>query len=570
MMLKILISIDAGLLGFFGIIKAFASSYSPGEVERGQFSYSWYDLPFTFLGQSLLVLAIILFQVNNLLLIGARRKLGLWLAVGNLMLAITAFIHGSGQGNDWILLLAPLAMAVALAWASLWPLNSEEAAAELASLEVPDDVREALLRQFREATAQEERNRLARDLHDSIKQQLFSINVGTATIQERWERDPEGARAALQDVRKSAKAAMVEMQAMLHQLRPKALGSAGLIEALREQCEALGYRTGSEVIFEVGEILTDDRMPPGAQETLFRIAQEALGNVARHARARRVRVRLGREGDAACLQVEDDGQGFEIGAENPGMGLRNIKERTEPFGGTLDVVSTPGVGTAVRVAIPLLSLPVAFPEESSIKYEGLYLFFAGTYILGALLDPAEPKTGLFQTVWDALGVLILLMWTMTVARQVPPEVQRNEPVRLRYALHRLRAVLFFAVAVQAPWYQSLNEEGLRGTQLAWMVIALPCLGLALRELALFHRWSAWRQDWPPFLRSRRVVASLAMGGFVVVILNLILIKSGFSVPITLLLRHLELRWQSALLLLISALMTAYFFSRQCRMQGEGS
>lgn len=221
-------------------------------------------------------------------------------------------------------------------------------------------LRSLLLRRVGEAAAQEERNRLARDLHDSIKQQLFSINVGAATAQERWERDPEGARKALAGVRRSAKEALVEMQALLHQLRPQALGSIqGLVEALREQCEALGYRSGAEVTVELGPEIPEDRVPPGTPEALFRMAQEALANVARHARARHVRLWLGRESDTVQLRVEDDGQGFEPATASPGMGLRSLRERAELLHGALEIESTPGTGTKLVVRIPLPPPPAA-------------------------------------------------------------------------------------------------------------------------------------------------------------------------------------------------------------------
>jgi signal transduction histidine kinase len=222
------------------------------------------------------------------------------------------------------------------------------------------------LRQVSEAAAQEERNRLARDLHDSIKQQLFSINVGTATAQERWERDPEGARKALADVRRSAREALVEMQAMLHQLRPEALGTAGLIEALREQCEALGYRTGAEVALDLGDPIPDENLPPGAQETLFRIAQEMLANVARHARAQKVRLWLGRQGEEVVIRIQDDGQGFDPAAAS-GMGLRNLQERAASLHGTLEVASAPGGGAGLTVRIPLVSPPLpAVPDGKRV------------------------------------------------------------------------------------------------------------------------------------------------------------------------------------------------------------
>ncbi|HEX3128072.1 MAG TPA: sensor histidine kinase [Thermoanaerobaculia bacterium] len=227
-----------------------------------------------------------------------------------------------------------------------------------------------------ESAAQQERNRLARDLHDSIKQQLFSIRLSSAAAEERWEADPGGARAALADVRRSSQEAMVEMRALLAQLRPEPLATVGLVEALREQCEALGYRCGIPVDFEIGELPPDDRLPSATQENLFRIAQEALSNIAHHSRARSVQARLGQVGQdgspALLLRVRDDGQGFEPASRPAGMGLRNMRERLEAAGGTLEVESAPGQGTEVRARMPLTppKALAAAPRTASRKTSG--------------------------------------------------------------------------------------------------------------------------------------------------------------------------------------------------------
>lgn len=160
------------------------------------------------------------------------------------------------------------------------------------------------VRDNREEVIQAERNRLARDLHDSVKQQLFSISISAAAVRERLEKDPAGAVAALADVQQSAQAAMVEIDALLHQLSPAPLATIGLIEALREQCEALGYRTGAAVTTTFGTLPPTDRLPTGTQEAIFRMAQEALSNVARHARANEVQVQLELVADENLLRLE--------------------------------------------------------------------------------------------------------------------------------------------------------------------------------------------------------------------------------------------------------------------------
>jgi signal transduction histidine kinase len=304
--------------------------------------------------------AIALMLQSRLSLIGELRRFALGLSLANGLISLMAFFEQVAFGGSpagWLFILAPLAASALLGWMARQPLQPAEIAAEIESLKIPDEIRQGLLRQIGEAAAQEERNRLARDLHDSIKQQLFSINVGAATAQERWERDPDGARKALADVRRSAREAMVEMQAMLHQLRPEALGTAGLVEALREQCEALGYRTDADVTLELGEPVPDDRMPSGAPEALFRMGQEMLANVARHARARKVRLWLGRQDQDVMLRVVDDGQGFDPAAEASGTGLRNLKERAASLRGKLEVASAPGSGTGLTVRIPLVAPP---------------------------------------------------------------------------------------------------------------------------------------------------------------------------------------------------------------------
>lgn len=207
-----------------------------------------------------------------------------------------------------------------------------------------------------ETIIQEERNRLARDLHDSVKQQLFSISISAAAVRERLEGDPAGALAALADVQHSARAAMVEIDALLHQLSPAPLATTGLIEALREQCEALGYRTGAHVTTTFGALPPTERLPVGTQEALFRMAQEALSNIARHARASEVHIQMELVADENLLrlEVQDNGQGFDVSQSSKGMGLANLQARAASIHGKVELDSTPSQGTRVRIDIPLV------------------------------------------------------------------------------------------------------------------------------------------------------------------------------------------------------------------------
>ena len=206
--------------------------------------------------------------------------------------------------------------------------------------------------QIREAAAQEERNRLARDLHDAVKQQIFAIQTSAATAEARLASDAVGSRAALAQVRQSAREAMSEMEALLSQLRVAPLGNTGLVEAIRKHAEALAFRSGANVAVDVAPWPSEDALPPGAHEAIFRIVQEALANVGRHARARHVRVSL----DATPLRVEvrvqDDGTGFDQRDVSSGMGLHNMRARAAEIGGSIEVSRAEGVGTLVTLSVP--------------------------------------------------------------------------------------------------------------------------------------------------------------------------------------------------------------------------
>lgn len=207
--------------------------------------------------------------------------------------------------------------------------------------------------QIRQAARQEERARLARDLHDAVKQQLFAIQTAAATVQTRFDTDPDGARAAIDQVRGAARDAMAEMEAMLDQLQAAPIENAGLVEFLRRQCDALRFRTGATVIFEPGSLPENDGLDPGARQALARVAQEALSNVARHARAKNVDVKIGLVEGRLVLSVKDDGSGFQIeGGHRMGMGMANIAARASEVGGSLDVASVPAGGTTVRFSVP--------------------------------------------------------------------------------------------------------------------------------------------------------------------------------------------------------------------------
>jgi hypothetical protein len=232
------------------------------------------------------------------------------------------------------------------------------------------ELREKALQQAGEAAAQAERNRIARELHDSIKQQNFSMSVSAAAAKALWQgENSEDAREAVEDIQRSAKEAQVEMQALLQQLRPAPLENTSLVEALHIQAQALGFRTGAQMHVDLGALPENDRLLPGTQEVIFRLVQEAFANIARHARARTIWLELYTTGQVLRIEVRDDGQGFDTAKVRKGMGLNNLHERAQELHGRVEVSSQPGQDTTVLISIPLLEALRSPTEEARQRYE---------------------------------------------------------------------------------------------------------------------------------------------------------------------------------------------------------
>jgi signal transduction histidine kinase len=176
------------------------------------------------------------------------------------------------------------------------------------------------------------------------------------------------------------------MEAMLDQLRAVPLENAGLVEALKKQCEALGFRTGAEVEFQHAKLPSSTALAPGTQDTVFRVAQEALSNIGRHARATKVAVFLTAGGGRLDLMIRDNGAGFEMETRRRGMGMGNMSARAAEAGGTLDVNSGPGAGTKVVLSIPYRAT-TARDYKRAAWINGVALVLA----LAALLLGKEPS-----------------------------------------------------------------------------------------------------------------------------------------------------------------------------------
>ena len=207
-----------------------------------------------------------------------------------------------------------------------------------------------LYERAQEVAALEERQRLARELHDSVSQALFGIALGARTARTLLDRDPARVAEPLEYVLAQAEAGLTEMRALIFELRPEALEAEGLVAALEKQAQSLRARHGIAVEAALG---TEPDAPPRVKEAVYRIAQEALHNTVKHARAQRVDLRLAWSDKGITLEVRDDGRGFDPQGQFPGhLGLRTMRERAIRLGGTLAVESAPGQGTRIRAEVP--------------------------------------------------------------------------------------------------------------------------------------------------------------------------------------------------------------------------
>ena len=198
-----------------------------------------------------------------------------------------------------------------------------------------------------------ERERMARDLHDGLGHSLVALSVQLEAVQRLYPVDPARASAQIDDMKRLTRDSMAELRRTLDALRVPGLGDSSLREALESLCAALATRSGIEVSWVIGDGVG---LPAAVAEAIWRVAQEALTNVDRHAPATTPPLVLESQPQAIVLTVSDDGRGLPLDAEaRPGhYGLRGMRERVEGLGGELSLSSN-GRGTMVRASLPVVS-----------------------------------------------------------------------------------------------------------------------------------------------------------------------------------------------------------------------
>ncbi len=210
-----------------------------------------------------------------------------------------------------------------------------------------------LIQEVEQIAVMEERNRLARDLHDSVTQSLYGVSLYAEAAARRLDsEDYPGVAEYLRELRKTALDALKEMRLLIFELRPPLLDKEGLEAALQARLDAVEGRAGLKTELRVD---IEGRLPAKIEEGLYRIAQEALNNVLKHALAHHVMVCLEAHHGMATLNVSDDGVGFSVdrAKESGGVGIKGMYERVQSIGGALEITSRPGEGTNIKVQVKL-------------------------------------------------------------------------------------------------------------------------------------------------------------------------------------------------------------------------
>lgn len=200
----------------------------------------------------------------------------------------------------------------------------------------------------------EERQRLARELHDAVSQQLFAISMTATAVGRTLERDFDKARRQIFLIEEMASVAQSEMRALLLHLRPVHLEGKHLSEGVIELLQELSLKVPMEISWELDDQV---ELPKGIEDHLFRIVQEALSNALRHSKATKLEVRLTHPTqDAIRLMIRDNGIGFDLDAKkHASYGIVTMKERVNEIGGSLNLITAPGKGTRIDIRVPIMA-----------------------------------------------------------------------------------------------------------------------------------------------------------------------------------------------------------------------
>lgn len=198
----------------------------------------------------------------------------------------------------------------------------------------------------------EERQRLARELHDAVSQQLFAISMTATAVGRTLEKDFDRAQRQVALIEEMSAVAQSEMRALLLHLRPVYLEGKHLEQGLRELVRELQAKVPMEILFEMDDNI---HLVKGVENHLFRIIQEAMSNTLRHAKANKMEIRIQRKDKAVKVLIRDDGEGFELDdKKQASYGLSNMQERVNEIGGSILWITAPGKGTRIEITVPVM------------------------------------------------------------------------------------------------------------------------------------------------------------------------------------------------------------------------
>jgi signal transduction histidine kinase len=231
--------------------------------------------------------------------------------------------------------------------------SRQESERLLAELQVAHQQLQAYAGQAEELAVAQERNRLARDLHDSVAQTLYGLTLQAEAASRRLlSGHVDTVADYLSEIRQSAQETLQETRLLIFELQPPVLEQQGLAPAIKARLESVEGRSDLKIQLHLDEV---GRLPTGIEVAVYRIAQEALNNIIKHAHASQVQVTLARDDGIVSLEVADDGIGFDPRAvsQQAGMGLKGMRERAAQINGKLRVISEPGRGTQVQLEVPI-------------------------------------------------------------------------------------------------------------------------------------------------------------------------------------------------------------------------
>ncbi|XEC97543.1 sensor histidine kinase [Paenibacillus tarimensis] len=215
-----------------------------------------------------------------------------------------------------------------------------------------DDEDTAWTEKVRFTAVIEERQRLARELHDAVSQQLFAISMTATAVGRTLEKDFERAKRQVELIEEMASVAQSEMRALLLHLRPIHLDGKNLAQALHSLLDELKQKVPMAISLDMDPSIT---LHPDAEDHLFRIVQEALSNTLRHARATVMEIRIFKYGHQIRLTLRDDGIGFDMEEKKQtSYGLLTMEERVTELGGSMQLISAPGEGTTIEILVPVM------------------------------------------------------------------------------------------------------------------------------------------------------------------------------------------------------------------------